>query len=171
MPEILPNADSFQTVIKSPSITVVHFAADWVEQCAQVNEVLDALGKESEYSNIKFCSCPAEDLSEISLRYKIHAVPTLIFFQAGNEIDRVNGADAAKITAKINEHSRNSSSGTLNQESLEERLKNLINRHVVMLFMKGNRDTPRCGFSKQIINILNETGYDHISILLKNVLF
>ncbi|KAF5274186.1 hypothetical protein FQR65_LT17060 [Abscondita terminalis] len=34
--------------------------------------------------------------------------------------------------------------------------------------MKGNRDTPRCGFSKQIINILNETGvsYDTFDILM-----
>jgi len=26
-----------------------------------------------------------------------------------------------------------------------------------MVFMKGDRNTPRCGFSKQLIGILNET--------------
>lgn len=41
---------------------------------------------------------------------------------------------------------------------LEERLKSLINRNKVMLFMKGDRNAPRCGFSKQIIQILNDTG-------------
>ncbi|KAK4881436.1 hypothetical protein RN001_004755 [Aquatica leii] len=167
MPEILSNVDSFQSTIKNSSLTVIHFAADWVEQCAQVNEVLDALGKESEYSNIKFCSCPAEDLSEISLRYKIDAVPTIVLFQAGNEVDRVNGADAAKIAAIIKEHSKNLLTEKIHRVSLDERLKELINKHNVMLFMKGNRDAPRCGFSKQIINILNETGvsYDTFDIL------
>ncbi|KAJ8960613.1 hypothetical protein NQ318_013905 [Aromia moschata] len=36
-----------------------------------------------------------------------------------------------------------------------------------MLFMKGNRTTPRCGFSRQIIEILNNTGakYETFDIL------
>ncbi|KAJ8985331.1 hypothetical protein NQ317_008361 [Molorchus minor] len=36
-----------------------------------------------------------------------------------------------------------------------------------MLFMKGNREQPRCGFSKQIIEILNNTGvkYETYDIL------
>ena len=38
------------------------------------------------------------------------------------------------------------------------RLKSLINQAPVMLFMKGDRDTPRCGFSKQTIQILKDTG-------------
>lgn len=28
-----------------------------------------------------------------------------------------------------------------------------------MLFMKGNANEPKCGFSRQIIELLNETGY------------
>lgn len=35
------------------------------------------------------------------------------------------------------------------------RLKELTNKENVMLFMKGDRETPRCGFSKQIVEILN----------------
>lgn len=42
--------------------------------------------------------------------------------------------------------------------TLEERLKALINRAQLMVFMKGERDEPRCGFSKQIVDILDETG-------------
>ncbi|CAH1981158.1 unnamed protein product [Acanthoscelides obtectus] len=36
-----------------------------------------------------------------------------------------------------------------------------------MLFMKGDRNTPRCGFSKQIIEILNQLNaqYDTFDIL------
>jgi len=30
--------------------------------------------------------------------------------------------------------------------------------HKVVLFMKGNREMPQCGFSGQVIHILNETG-------------
>lgn len=40
--------------------------------------------------------------------------------------------------------------------SLEDRLKALINKAPVMLFMKGNPETPRCGFSRKIVESLQE---------------
>ena len=51
--------------------------------------------------------------------------------------------------------------------SLDDRLKKLINRHRVMLFMKGLPSAPRCGFSRQIVEMLDEEGasYDSFNIL------
>lgn len=53
------------------------------------------------------------------------------------------------------------------QESLEDRLKALLKKEKIMLFMKGNPSEPRCGFSKTMIGILGETGvkYGHFDIL------
>jgi glutaredoxin-related protein len=36
-----------------------------------------------------------------------------------------------------------------------------------MLFMKGNPSEPKCGFSRQTIEILKETGYNFFQKLLK----
>lgn len=47
------------------------------------------------------------------------------------------------------------------KQSLDTRLKNLVNSHKIMLFMKGNRDEPRCGFSKTIIGLLSEYKPDY----------
>nr|CAD7409376.1 unnamed protein product [Timema cristinae] len=44
------------------------------------------------------------------------------------------------------------------KQSLDERLKTLINSSDVIVFMKGDRTTPRCGFSRQLMEILTETG-------------
>jgi Grx4 family monothiol glutaredoxin len=41
-------------------------------------------------------------------------------------------------------------------QTLEQRLRSLLDSDKVMLFMKGNPAEPRCGFSKKIVNILNE---------------
>ena len=38
--------------------------------------------------------------------------------------------------------------------SIQERLKNEIQNHQILLFMKGNPDNPQCGFSAQVTNIL-----------------
>ncbi|XP_056644306.1 glutaredoxin-3 [Diorhabda carinulata] len=146
---------AFDEAIQNSSLSVVHFQADWADQCAQVNELLDALASQQTYSSIKFFSCPAEDLSEVSVKYKIEAVPTVILFKSGKAIEVINGADTAKITELVKKH--NNASGDDKGVSLEERLKALINKSKVMLFMKGDRDVPRCGFSKKMIEILNDT--------------
>lgn len=53
------------------------------------------------------------------------------------------------------------------KQDLNSRLKSLINKAPVMLFMKGSPDTPRCGFSKTTIGIMNATGisYETFDIL------
>ncbi|GJS73476.1 monothiol glutaredoxin-S17 [Tanacetum coccineum] len=40
--------------------------------------------------------------------------------------------------------------------ALSSRLESLINSAPVMLFMKGNPDEPRCGFSRKVVDILRE---------------
>jgi len=55
----------------------------------------------------------------------------------------------------------------ITQQSLDERLKELINRDKIMLFMKGKPEAPECGFSRTIVGILKEAGitYGHFNIL------
>ena len=52
------------------------------------------------------------------------------------------------------------------EESLNDRLAKLVKRHTVMLFMKGLPSNPQCGFSRQIVQILDDTGvsYDAFNI-------
>ena len=56
------------------------------------------------------------------------------------------------------------------EEPIEERLAKLVRQSKVMLFMKGDRDEPKCGFSRTIVGILNEhctgsSGYETFDIL------
>jgi Grx4 family monothiol glutaredoxin len=44
------------------------------------------------------------------------------------------------------------------EEDLPTRLKKLINKESIMLFMKGNPSTPKCGFSRVAVQILNDQG-------------
>lgn len=69
-------------------------------------------------------------------------------------MDRVDGVDIPALSAKCKKLGASAAS----KEPLEERLKALINKANLMIFMKGDRDAPRCGFSKQLIAIVNELG-------------
>lgn len=140
----------------SSNVTVALFSADWADQCQQILDVMNELSKNS---SLQFVNIPAEDLSEISIQHQIEAVPTVLFFRSGSAIDRIDGVNIVEFTTKCKSLTGLTTKVPESKESLEERLKVLINKGNVTIFMKGDRNTPRCGFSKTLIGIMNETGF------------
>lgn len=160
------SVDQYNKLIGSSTITVVLFSAEWADQCKQILSVMSEMAKQATFSGLQFLDVPAEDLSEVALKHQIDAVPTVIFFKAGTAVDRIDGVDIAALTTKCRKLAGSGPEAPA-AATLEDRLKALINRSNVMIFMKGDRNTPRCGFSKQLIAIINETGvqYDTFDIL------
>ena len=97
-----------------------------------------------------------------------HQAIILIF--SGQLIDRVEGAKAADVTKAVRKFaaqkatpSRATSpradtacevSSIKKKEPLEVRLKKLTNASKCMLFMKGDPAAPKCGFSRQTVDLL-----------------
>ena len=52
-------------------------------------------------------------------------------------------------------------------ENLRRRFDELLGKHRVVLFMKGNRGAPACGFSAQVVSILDELlpAYETVDVL------
>ena len=50
---------------------------------------------------------------------------------------------------------------------LSKQKKNDIEKHPIILYMKGTKDMPMCGFSNQVVQILNHYGieYKDVNIL------
>lgn len=149
----IKNTTEYNSSINSDKFTVALFSAEWAEQCQQILSVMNELS--TEQKDLQFLNIPAEDFAEISFKHQIEAVPTIIFFQKGIAIDRIDGVDVAALTTKCKKLGQSA-----NKEPLEDRLKSLINKSKVMIFMKGDRNAPRCGFSKQLMAIMGETGVD-----------
>ena len=53
------------------------------------------------------------------------------------------------------------------QEELNNRMQSLMTQSKVVLFMKGQPDAPRCGFSRKIVGILRDQSvtFTHFDIL------
>ena len=49
-------------------------------------------------------------------------------------------------------------------EAVENKIKDTINQNRVTLFMKGTPEEPMCGFSAQVIHILNSYGAEYHSV-------
>jgi len=46
-------------------------------------------------------------------------------------------------------------------ESVKQAIENDLKTNRVMLYMKGNKMAPQCGFSAQVVQILNHLGADY----------
>lgn len=127
---------------------------------------MEQLSKQDAYKSIKFLNVAIEEIPEVAQHHEIEAVPTVIFFQNDKAIHRIDGIDIADFTATIKKLA-GATEASFSGGTLDERLKALINKSKVMVFMKGDRNTPRCGFSKQLIQILNDTkaAYETFDIL------
>jgi monothiol glutaredoxin len=52
-------------------------------------------------------------------------------------------------------------------DQVRDRIESTVKRNKVVLFMKGNRSFPQCGFSATVVSILNELGsrYETVNVL------
>lgn len=50
---------------------------------------------------------------------------------------------------------------------LKEKIDNLVNQHKILVFMKGSKLMPQCGFSNNVVQILNSLGvsYETVDVL------
>ncbi|RKP06068.1 putative thioredoxin [Thamnocephalis sphaerospora] len=171
---------------RSAGVSVLNFWASWVDQCAQMNQVFAEL---SDRYPLQFIQVEAEKFPDVSMGFEIEAAPTFVFVRNGKPVRRVDGAHAAELTAAVEQHStaapasasRSAASASSadtpraplapppqrSEEELNAYLSQLTHRAPVVIFIKGSPDVPRCGFSKQLINLLNgaEIEYDYFDIL------
>ena len=48
---------------------------------------------------------------------------------------------------------------------LSEKIKSEINENSIILYMKGTKDMPMCGFSNQVVQILNHYNVDFKDVI------
>ena len=87
-----------------------------------------------------------------------HVFFKVICFQNQKAVHRIDGVNIADLTNAVKALAGSPAAASVESKplSLEERLKALINKSKIMVFMKGDRNAPRCGFSKQLVQIMNE---------------
>ncbi|XP_026869064.2 glutaredoxin 3 [Electrophorus electricus] len=157
----------FEELLKKAgkSLAVVHFYAPWAPQCSQMNDVMEELAKE--HKQTMFIKLEAEAVPGVSEKYEISSVPTFLFFKGGEKIDRLDGAHAPELTNKVQRLASTGGGpavvGGVPKEELNERLRKLISTAPCMLFMKGSPQEPRCGFSRQIVQILKDHNIQYSS--------
>jgi Grx4 family monothiol glutaredoxin len=148
----------------------LNFCADWAAPCTQMNSVFAALAEASvdpvtypdPLSRVLFVTVPAEELPVTAAEYRVATVPYFVLLSTGRVAARIEGANPPLLAKKV-EWLATAPAPILEKETLVEATK----EDEIMLFMKGSPDQPKCGFSRQIVEMLRKSGvvFGHRDIL------
>lgn len=160
-----------ETLQSSNATIVLFFWASWHElSSGQLKDIFGALAKKYGPS-INFCNVEAEAVPDISEKYEVSVVPTFIALKGRDVFKKLEGANPQELNSLVkslhesissSNHQINVSSGKEVEKStsLNDKLARLIHSATVMVFIKGTPSAPRCGFSRQIVEILQKNSIE-----------
>jgi thioredoxin 1 len=99
----ITDQDFEEQVIKSTLPVLIDLWAPWCGPCRMVAPVVDKLAEKYE-GRFKFYRMNVDENPRTAAKYRIMAIPTLMFFKGGEAVDTVVGAVPERVLApKIDE--------------------------------------------------------------------
>lgn len=97
----MTDAEFEEKVLNSPIPVVVDFWAEWCGPCRMVAPILEELAEECG-EQVVIAKMDVDDQRETPAKFGVQAIPTMIFFKDGKEVDKIVGVETkANIKAKI----------------------------------------------------------------------
>lgn len=92
--------DNFeQEVMKSTVPVVVDFWADWCAPCRMIAPIVEDLAEEYN-GKVKFVKLDVDANPNVSMKYAIRSIPTLLIFKNGKPVGQVIGAVPKAVLKK-----------------------------------------------------------------------
>lgn len=88
-----------ELVLKANKLVLVDFWAEWCGPCRMIAPIVKELSEEYEGRAI-MAKVDVDNCPQISAKYGIRNIPTLLFFKNGEQVDKHVGATQKKVLAE-----------------------------------------------------------------------
>lgn len=92
----------FNTFVELNRYLVAYFTAAWCGPCEAIKPVIDEIYNDENYKRIQIVKVNIDPNQDLCAKLNIHSVPTFIFYEAGHETGRIQGA-SSQVKSKIAE--------------------------------------------------------------------
>ncbi len=93
--------ENFQELLQSGQPVVIDFWAEWCGPCRMMSPIVDELAAEFE-GKVVIGKCDVEQNDDITMKYGVRNIPTIIFLKGGELVDKQVGACSKDVLkAKI----------------------------------------------------------------------
>ena len=158
MVSVVRSKTELDAILSDTPNACVHFAADWCDPSKLLHNEMNTWN----FPKVRLVTAMAEEMEDVTEAEGVDTIPYIIFYRDGKRAGHVEGAKVEEIKGELTKLYQ-----TAEVIDHDARMKNLIKKEKVMLFMKGSPDAPKCGFSRTIIGILGDEGvkFGHFDIL------
>lgn len=167
------NKDQFLNDNKDLFI-ILGFDAEFTGQKDLVRSAFETLDRETDFKDkIALGLVDVEENNDFARELSIVSVPMIVTYARGKLLKRISMLKPDELVRIIKQDLQQyefvpDGGESLGQaDKLKRYLKSLIERSPVMVFMKGSPAAPRCGFSRQLVELLGKYNvhYDTFDIL------
>ena len=185
MPKIESLSELIQLKTDSKNhFALLFFTADWIQQNDQITQAAEEVC--ASFLGVTLYTIDAEEADDCSEHFDISVAPTFVLVSLSNPtkaLGSVKGAIVSNImqlvlphcTPKqvqksgqttnkalesaskiVEEPSHLSNSDNVDDASIRQELKTIIESHPIFMVIKGTKDQPKCKFSRALLSLLKE---------------
>lgn len=90
-------------ILKSPSLAVVDFWAEWCGPCKVLSPIVEEVARELPADKVKIGKLNVDENGDTATKFSVMSIPTLLFFKGGKIVDQVIGViSKSELLGKIN---------------------------------------------------------------------